>query len=508
MKVSFTQFIISAATAVLLGHCALVAEETKPVLLRYAFAPGQTNVYSVQVEVQGETGRETAAGNLIVSSSSTTTNLIKLSVRGQFRPKNPSMGYMGPGRAVSLASYLSFNAGEGTELVIDDCGSIIRQAGDIALPVPLGQLMLSLVEKFPTEATGGWEREQQAFVLDEPMLQGPAMTFPNASGNYPGMGYYPNRPVQGVLAVRQKIKVRVTESTPETVTLQKTLSLDSQMLTGLEPRVSAAGEGQTVLDRATGWPRRVELQCKTLAVTDNLSRRVVVSLRWQLLEGNERLALLAPSPAPAPTQETKLTTEEQAKLMDQLKSDNNESRQAAVRELGGSRLGTPTPELLSLMVSLTKDRDDSIRHLALTLLANHGTKQHVPLLIKALNDPDAGMRKTIARGLGRLKDPQAAEALANLLASGQNDDPHYYRPPRGSETANALIQIGPAAETIVLAVLKEKSIETRIQVCGVLKQIGTKKSLSALKELTLYPNKELSEAAADACRTIQSKEGN
>jgi len=39
----------------------------------------------------------------------------------------------------------------------------------------------------------------------------------------------------------------------------------------------------------------------------------------------------------------------------------------------------------------------------------------------------------------------------------------------------------------------------------VLKQIGTKSSLAALKKLTSYPNKELSEAASDACRTIQER---
>jgi hypothetical protein len=58
---------------------------------------------------------------------------------------------------------------------------------------------------------------------------------------------------------------------------------------------------------------------------------------------------------------------------------------------------------------------------------------------------------------------------------------------------------------IVLALLKEKNIETRCQACAALKRIGTRKSLTPLKELTTYPSKNLSEAAADACRSVQAR---
>jgi HEAT repeat protein len=288
--------------------------------------------------------------------------------------------------------------------------------------------------------------------------------------------------------------------------------------------VSATGEGRIEFDRALGLPKRVELECKTQAVTENLSRRSVLTLRWQLLEGAERDKALAPPAPPPPDKE--FTPEELAKLVEQLKSDDLATRQSAARELGGSRLGsrvssrqsaardlsgsrlgTPTPELLALMASLINDPDDTVRHAALTILANHGGKEQVPLLIKALNDPDTAMRTTIAKGLGRIKDPRAIEPLANLLATAPSDQP-YFRPNRESAVADALVQIGPAAEPAVLALLKEKNIETRCQACNMLKQIGTKKSLGPLKDVTLNPSKELSEAAAEACRSIQSRETN
>ena len=74
----------------------------------------------------------------------------------------------------------------------------------------------------PAEATAGWETEQDVFVLDEPLLQGPAPAFLNPPGGFGYGGYYPGRSAQGVLAARQKTNIKVTEVTPATVTLQKT----------------------------------------------------------------------------------------------------------------------------------------------------------------------------------------------------------------------------------------------------------------------------------------------
>jgi hypothetical protein len=413
------------------------------------------------------------------------------------------MGYR-PGSSLPLSSYNYGYGSQDKELVIDERGKIVRQAGDLALPIPLGQLAASLVQPFPAETTAGWEAEEDVFVLDEPLLQGPATAFLNPPGGLGYGGYSPGRAAQGVLAAQQKTKIKVTEVTPATVTLQKTMSLDTRMLTGSEPRVSATGEGRIEFDRALGLPKRVELECTTVAVTENLSRRSVITLRWHLLEGTERDQAIAPPPQ---VPETKFSPEELAKAQEQLTSDDPASREAAARDLSGSRLGTPTPELIALMASLANDRDDSVRHAALTILANHGTKEQVPLLIKALNDPDAGMRATVAKGLGRIKDPRAIEPLVILLATGQSDQP-YYRPPRESAAADALVHIGTAAELAVLALLKEKNIETRCQACNMLRHIGTRKSLGPLKDLTLNPSKELSEAAAEACRSIQSREAN
>ncbi|MPN39845.1 hypothetical protein SDC9_187379 [bioreactor metagenome] len=72
--------------------------------------------------------------------------------------------------------------------------------------------------------------------------------------------------------------------------------------------------------------------------------------------------------------------------------------------------------------------------------------------------------------------------------------------------SQALVNLGPEAEPAVLEVLALPNLASRAQACGILKQIGTRKSLEPLKDLTAHPVKELSEAAAEASRWIQSRE--
>ena len=482
------------------------AETPAPLKLRYALPPGKTNAYNLTITLQGESGRETMTGALLVSTRKE-GGYAAISVKGQLRQKmTPGfppmmMGYR-PGGPISLSTSLGYGYGPYTdarEMVIDETGRILRLSGDAALPIPLGSLLTSFLTRFPAEPTAGWEKEEDVFLLDEPLLAGPVIASQQSSGP---MSYYPGRPAQATTVARQKRSVKVTESTAETVTLQEEAVLESLLRTGDEPRISGSAQAKVILDRAEGWPRLVEIEGKSAALTDNLSRRTVLSLKWQLLEGAEREAALTPLP-PRPQEIPALDVE---KLMADLESDTQFTRQNAARELSMSgRTVKPTPELLALAVKLSSDRDDTVRHAGQTLLANYGTREQVPLLLRALKEAnDSSQRMTLAKGLGRLEDPRAAEPLAELIATGQSDQNTFFR--HDTPVAEALIKIGPPAEGAVLALLKEKHNDTRIIACNVLKQIGSKKSLSALKELTGNPVKELSEAAAEAARSIQGRE--
>ena len=81
MRFSLAHSLPLLTIAAILQSHPLTAAETMPVLLRYRFAAGQTNAYNLQIEAQGESGREAIAGTFVVSARAVATNLIGLSWR-------------------------------------------------------------------------------------------------------------------------------------------------------------------------------------------------------------------------------------------------------------------------------------------------------------------------------------------------------------------------------------------------------------------------------------------
>jgi HEAT repeat protein len=84
------------------------------------------------------------------------------------------------------------------------------------------------------------------------------------------------------------------------------------------------------------------------------------------------------------------------------------------------------------------------------IVADYGTKEQAPLLLKLLKQNDSMTRSSVIRGLGRLKEPRAAEPLADIVARGWD----------GYQATDALAKLGPQAEDTVLTLLKQKHLET------------------------------------------------
>ena len=472
--------------------------------LRYRLPVGQTNLYSVQIELRGENGTEMLAGNLSLAARSTGSNVLGLSIRGTLMPKRdstsmrPPMMYGSGGNYPRWMTPISLN--EGADIQFDESGLVLRLAGDYPLPIPLGTLAQSFVEPLPVKAEARWEIIDNLGVLDEPLSLGPAASFLPAQSF--GMPYYGsplssrgNAPA--LVPVTRKIRYEIKSTTAGQVTIAKRLNLDSHLQFGSEPRINATGEGEFVLDQESGLLRRTELQCKTVSNTDAVTRRSTVTLRIELLEGAERETALQSQAASLTARPAKkLSGEDIQKILTDLKSDDAGTRGGAALKLQTSELSETPPALLDLMTGFLNDPDISLSSAAIKVVADYGTQEHVPVLLQLLKDSEHFSRNNIIRGLGRLKDKRAAEPLAALLASGGSD---------AYQAGEALAKIGPDAEDAVLAVLKEKHVETRRQVCRVLKQIGTKKSLEPLRELMLSTDRMLGESAGEAVRAIMAR---
>jgi len=297
MNVQRTFWTLPFAAVFLITTIASAADPVAPIQLRYTMPPGETNAYTFTVTQQGESGKETMRGTLIVRTRME-GNSLTVSFKGMLHqkmtPGSPMMMGYRLGGSLNLSAYLGYNFGpapESREMVIDETGHILRLSGDSVLPAPLGSLLGSFLIRVPPTPTAGWEQEAPVFLLDEPLLAGPVIAFQPAYGPVP---YYPGRGPQATLSAREKISVKVTEATAETVTLQRESVVESLLRTGNEPRLGGSSKTTVVLERAGGWPRLVEIESKIAALTDNVSRRSLLTLKWELLQGAEREAALKP----------------------------------------------------------------------------------------------------------------------------------------------------------------------------------------------------------------------
>jgi len=469
-------------------------------VLRYRFAPGQTNVYKIEVEIRGENGTEGLAGNILVTPKAGPSNVICLALRGSLMPKRDGPmrpPYFGGGNYPRWMSPVSL--GDGCEIQLDDRGHLLRLAGDYALPIPLGSVAQLLIEPLPAASDSRWDITDELAVLDEPLGLGPAAAFAPAQPY--GMPYYNGsfnqRGGSAVVAATRKIHCEIKSSATDQITVSKHLALESRLQFGAEPRISSTGDGEFVLDHKNGMLTRAETQFKTVVNTETLTRRTTGNVRITLLEGEPRETALQQLAPPSNRPPRKLTAEEIQKVIQDLKSTDDATRTKAASLLQSSELTEAPPALLELLSALLNDSDTFTKMAAAKIIADYGTAEQVPALLKLLKSDDTSTRWSAIRGLGRLKDKRAAEPLAALLATGGSD---------GYQAVEALTKIGPDAEDAVLFLLKEKNTETRRQTCNVLKQIGTKKSVEPLRELMLDTDQSVNSSAAEAVRAIMARQ--
>jgi hypothetical protein len=131
-------------------------------------------------------------------------------------------------------------------------------------------------------------------------------------------------------------------------------------------------------------------------------------------------------------------------------------------------------------------------------LVTWATVKQVPTLIVAAQGQNIPVRNSAYKALARLRDPRALPVFAKGLEDMQTRH----------EAAEALIEIGPAAETDVVPYASHRDVFVRMEANRVLKEIGTAKSLPALRAAyARYLNSDRSAALMlnDVIQTIQNR---
>lgn len=493
MKVSL---VYLACCFVLVTGFKVGARETA---LQYQFSIGQTNVYTVEVSVQSEIGTEATTGNVFVVTEQADGNFTRISCRTDLRPEMRRQTRWMPGAGFAPAFY----GWTGNNYSPNDCeidltprGQESRDGGDRVLPAPLGKLIQSIFEPLPGK---GDEKETTATVavMDEPLWLGPAENFQYSRMG--GIPIFPQGPgarnMPGLLYLTRKSTVKFIKDSGDGDNLVKWhqhSQFESWLRTGGGPELAATLESDFTFDVKAGALMQIDTGGDVVTQTETSSRKANVSFKARRLMGDELAAALIPLvPAPPRT----IAGADLDKVAQDLKSDDLETRRAAMRQLIGVTVQNPSDDLVNAVAAAALDGDVSSQMGAASFLADHATLNQMPVLLKLLRSTDWTSRQCATKALGRLKTPAAIQPLVDALAANPNLGQ--------MDVNNALIQFGPAAEPAVLTLFTEKNTETRRQACAILKEIGTTNSLLALQNMAGDPDQSLSQAVADAIRGIK-----
>jgi predicted Zn finger-like uncharacterized protein len=177
-----------------------------------------------------------------------------------------------------------------------------------------------------------------------------------------------------------------------------------------------------------------------------------------------------------------------------LKSSDFFKRQQAVQKLKDALPDQRRAEVCKALAPLVNDPNRLIRQWAVEALGVWGTKESVPVLLKAMDDNET--RRAAIEALGRLKDERAVEPIASRLE--ENLDRRT--------ASEALKRMGPIAEEAVLKRLSHPDRQVARTACDILVAIGTKKSLPELQKIVAGGNAVLKRKAQEAIQAINARE--
>ena len=163
-----------------------------------------------------------------------------------------------------------------------------------------------------------------------------------------------------------------------------------------------------------------------------------------------------------------------AQALYDLKSPLPQTRKQALSRLARTPAdASRRAEVAQAIVPMLQEPDGFTRADAAKALAVWGGPESTPALIVALKDTAFNVRWAVLDALKGLKDPQASEALAALVAEDKD---------RG-KAVDALKAIGPPAEDAVIPLLSNGEDRVRVEACKILQVIGSEKSVPMLRRL-------------------------
>lgn len=495
MNTSLTRF--AAWSAVLLVTTgAAFAQQPE---LRYSLKQGDSFVFRAEVRAEGGDQTTILSGYPEVRVQSVDAKGTKLLI------PNPSLlerterkPGARPGIRIPRFPSMRMPRGpvfNGHEVTLDERGRVVNERGGSQISYMLGDIAGLLFEPLPEKPEATWSRTEKQIisVIDR--------SRPTAPFREPAE--------KERLNAEETTKFTIQESNADQVKIKREHSLTTIEKADGGPKLELSLAGVITLDRKTGVPLHVAYEGQIISREDKETVKVPLQVRFDRLSEaelkkvrEEQAAAVAAAKEAgekrAAERKVPLTAEQRQEILVGLTATDKFKVQAALRKLGEKEPPAPDKEVASVLAALLSSDDVFTRQGAASALETWATPAEVGTLIKALSDKHFTVGQSAMKALARLGDPKAIPELLARVKELRNRN----------AASQALKTMGAKVEQGVISLRADKEWTVRLEAVNILKEIGGKPALEALKPIAAADeNGSVKFTAGNAIKEIEKRAG-
>jgi hypothetical protein len=464
--------IISAIPLIFAASDLLWAQDNVP-LLRYGFAAGKQYAFQVKIQAEAEKFDEVREGVLtytvtsakdkefVLKPSGTLPVQIKPHANEIIMPRGP-MGLMGPMRFMGpgFQEGITFNR-QGEKIVSREL---------TPLPYLLGDMELLVIDEFPAEAKSNWEKQKEVEIVER-----------DSGGPFPRFAFGGPRLTNGKhTTAKEQSNYAIVKNDKDAIDISKKYSLLTSPEADKPNRFEMTGEGQFTFDLTEGIIKSFSMKYECRENEKTVIRKYPITLTYHLLSPEElaeqkKKAEEARTAAAKAAEPKNFDSGERVRLLRDLKSTDTQRIKTAADRLANAPVDDHPADISKALALLLRHSDQWVQQSAAKALVVWAAPEAENALIKASQSENVFLRNPAIEALGNLKSAKAAEAVAAQM---------YQQSSRG-EASKALKAMGPVAEDATIDCLKDRDMWVRAEACLVLQEIGGKKSLQALRDMSI-----------------------